>query len=181
MVSTDDDRADALDDGPSRSQRKREAAALQDLGTRLLSLTAPQLAALRLPEALYDAVVHANSITSHEAKRRQVQYLGKLMRRHDITAITALFTEVDRQKALEKHHMRQVDHWLAGLLDPDQQSTTLDAVVMAHPTADREGLRKISRLAQREQQAASATAPPKFTRQLRRALHDLGTGPQELS
>ena len=65
---------------PSKSQRKRDAHALQALGGRLVALSAAQLARLDLPEALHEAVLAAQRMRSHGARTRQRRYIGKLMR-----------------------------------------------------------------------------------------------------
>ena len=65
---------------PSKSQRKRDAHALQAIGVQLVALSAAQLAQLALPEALHEAVVAAQRMRSHGARTRQLQYLGKVMR-----------------------------------------------------------------------------------------------------
>jgi ribosome-associated protein len=68
---------------PSKSQRKRDAHALQALGGQLVALSAAQLTRLDLPEALHEAVVAAQRIRAHGARTRQLQYIGKLMRQLD--------------------------------------------------------------------------------------------------
>jgi ribosome-associated protein len=68
---------------PSKSQRKRDAHALQALGGQLIALSAAQLARLDLPEALHEAVVAAQRMRSHGARTRQMQYIGKVMRQLD--------------------------------------------------------------------------------------------------
>ena len=65
---------------PSKTQRKRDAQALQTLGVQLVALSAAQLARLELPEALHEAVVAAQRMRSHGARTRQMQSIGKLMR-----------------------------------------------------------------------------------------------------
>jgi ribosome-associated protein len=65
---------------PSKTQRKRDAHALQALGVQLVALSATQLARLDLPEALHEAVVAAQRMRAHGARTRQMQYIGKLMR-----------------------------------------------------------------------------------------------------
>jgi len=67
-------------DRPSKSQRKRDVTALQELGRELSELPRAQLAELELPEKLHQALLDYNTITAHEGKRRQYQYIGKLMR-----------------------------------------------------------------------------------------------------
>ena len=68
---------------PSKTQRKRDAHALQALGVQLVALSDAQLARLDLPEALHEAVVAAQRMRSHGARTRQMQYIGKLMRQLD--------------------------------------------------------------------------------------------------
>jgi ribosome-associated protein len=68
---------------PSKSQRKRDAHALQTLGIQLVALSAAQLARLDLPEALHEAVVAAQRMRAHGARTRQMQSLGTLMRQLD--------------------------------------------------------------------------------------------------
>ena len=65
---------------PSKTQRKRDAHALQTLGIQLVALSAAQLARLDLPEPLHEAVLAAQRMRSHGARTRQLQYIGKVMR-----------------------------------------------------------------------------------------------------
>lgn len=73
---------------PSKSRRKRDAHALQALGVQLVALSAAQLARLELPEALLEAVVAAQRVRSHGARTRQMQYIGKLMRQLEPSALS---------------------------------------------------------------------------------------------
>lgn len=81
---------------PSKSQRKRDASALQALGEQLVHLSSTQLKQLPLPEALLLAVQEAQTITERGGRKRQLQYIGKLMRQLDasqtVTIRTALAT-----------------------------------------------------------------------------------------
>src|SRR5438105_8186511 len=74
---------------PSKTRRKAEMHALQDLGEALVALSPARLARLSLPERLADAVVEARSITKWEARRRQMQFIGRLMRNVDAEPIRA--------------------------------------------------------------------------------------------
>jgi len=67
-------------DKPSKSQRKREALALQDLGATLITLKPAQLDKMPLPEELREAVLAARQMTQRGARKRQLQYIGRLMR-----------------------------------------------------------------------------------------------------
>ena len=73
---------------PSKSQRKRDAHALQTLGLKLVALSIAQLTRLDLPETLHEAVVAAQRMHTHGARTRQIQYIGKLMRQLEPTALS---------------------------------------------------------------------------------------------
>src|SRR5215470_14051043 len=72
---------------PSKTQRKRDAHALQVLGGQLVALSTTQLVRLELPEPLHEAVLAAQRMRAHEARTRHLQYIGKLMRQLDPTAL----------------------------------------------------------------------------------------------
>ena len=76
-------------DKPSKSQRKREALALQELGETLVTLKPAQLDKIPLPEELREAVLAARQINQHGARKRQLQYIGRLMREIDPEPIRA--------------------------------------------------------------------------------------------
>ena len=75
---------------PSKTQRKREAHALQTLGIQLVALSAAHLARLALPEILHEAVLATQRMRSHGARTRQMQYIGKLMRQLEPTMLSRL-------------------------------------------------------------------------------------------
>ncbi|MDA8735675.1 DUF615 domain-containing protein, partial [Porticoccaceae bacterium] len=74
-------------DGPSKSQLKRDSQALQNMGKKLVEMPSGQLEKFNLPEALEQAIQEARRLKSREAKRRHLQYIGKLMRTLDISTI----------------------------------------------------------------------------------------------
>ena len=84
-----EDYSDSLD-RPSKTQQKAAMHALRDLGSELVELSPGQLKRMDLPEALYAAVRDAQKITAHGARRRQLQYIGKLMRRLDEVETAAI-------------------------------------------------------------------------------------------
>jgi ribosome-associated protein len=86
-----------LEDGPSRTQRKNATQALTRLGEGLLTLRHEKLAALALPDPLLEALVEAKRLTSLGAKRRQVRFIGKLMRDLDETAVASIRKAVGPQ------------------------------------------------------------------------------------
>jgi ribosome-associated protein len=88
---------DEVPEGPSRTARKNASTELQKLGEALLALRAGAFAALPLPELLREAIVEAKRLKSFGAKRRQLQYIGKLMRRLDEESIAAVEAAVRDQ------------------------------------------------------------------------------------
>ena len=81
---------------PSKSARKREYIALQQLGEELLKIKEPDLLGMQLDDDLLDAVLEARRIKTHGALRRQKQYIGKLMRKIDPEPIRAALAQLRR-------------------------------------------------------------------------------------
>ena len=119
---TDDNHDPDQLERPSKSARKREMLALQALGERLIDLRPATLAALPVSEALTTAVAEARRIRSHEARRRQLQYIGKLMRSEDANAIAAALDAIDNGQPLpaERQRRQQFERRVDELLErPD--------------------------------------------------------------
>jgi ribosome-associated protein len=138
------------DERPSKTQRKQEVEALQRLGERLVGLNPEQLATVRLPDDLRDAVFEAKRIRSREGRRRQLQYIGKLMRRIDPAPIHAVLERWDGQsrEATAAHH--RVERWRLRLLEDDGALTEF---AREHPHADLQRLRTCVREARKERLA----------------------------
>lgn len=153
------------DDGiPSKTQRKQEMHALQDLGERLADLTPDKLAQLELPERLAIAIGEYRRFTKWEAKRRQMQYIGKLMRDIDAAPITAqldIWAGTSRAAVAGFH---AVEEWRDRLL---AEAGALDALIAAHPEADRA---RIALLIDRARTERAAGRPPANFRLLFREL-----------
>jgi ribosome-associated protein len=158
------------DDRPSKTQLKREMDALQDLGETLVGLDKSRLAQLDLPERLVDAITLARGITRHEARRRQMQYVGKLMRQVDPAPIRATLERWDTVPRAEKARFASIERWRERLLD---DATAIDAFVEAHPSADREALARVIVAVHAER--ANGRAPQAFRdlfRVIRQAVGD---------
>ena len=164
---------DFEDEGPSKSELKRQSRELQDLGDELVALPAVELDALGLPEELHDAVATARRITAHGARVRQRLYIGKLLRRLDVEPIRAALAgraDLDRQRVRREHAIEQ---WRERLLaDEPAAWTDLGGLVEAR---DLQQLRSLARQARAERDAAR---PPAAARQLFRRLRDLLAGPE---
>ena len=108
------------DDFISKTRRKKDMTALQDLGAELVELSPEQLARLGLEESLLEAILDCQRITKHEARRRQMQYIGRIMRDIDpapiIEYLTALKAPSKKQTAL----FHVAERWRDALLhEPD--------------------------------------------------------------
>ena len=152
-------------DAPSKTQRKKEMQALQTLGLQLVELNPEQFARLDLPEALREAVEFAQRVTSHEGRRRHMQYLGKLMRQVDGEAIRAALARVTGDSRAAVSLMHRAEAWRQRLLEDD---AALTAFVAEQAGADVQWLRSAIRAARRERDLQQA---PKHARELYRYLH----------
>lgn len=140
---------------PSKSQRKREMHALLDLGKRLVELPTDRLKQLPLEDKLFEAIREAQRITSREGRRRQIHYVGKLMRGADADAIVAqldVWENGSREQTLEMHRLES----LRDLLLRDDAALT--DLLNQHPQADVQQLRTFIREARKEAQANAQLA-----------------------
>jgi ribosome-associated protein len=157
------------DTGPSKSDLKRGMLALQKLGETIVKLSKGDLKTIPMEHILADAVNTARRIKSREGLRRQMQYIGKLMRTTDIQPIEqALHTlENGRKELAEKFH--QVENWRDQLIELGPNS--IEQVVEIFPQAERQHLRQLIMQAIKEKKASK---PPAASRKLFRYLRELG-------
>ncbi len=152
---------------PSKTKIKKQMHELRDLGKELTELGKDQLAQLDIPENLRDAIREMQRINSFGAQRRQIQYIGKLMRDVDPAPILA---KLDGWKGKSQQHtvyMHQLERWRERLLEDDKALTELLA---AHPQTDVQRLRTLIRNAQKEREAQK---PPKNFREIFQVLREL--------
>lgn len=152
------------DTGPSKTRRKHEMHALQDLGEALIALDPQRIAALDLPERLVDAIAQARSIRAHEGRRRQIQFIGKLMRTVDPEPIRAAIDLWTSGSDSERELFARLERWRERVLADD---TGLDALLEEHPAADRVALAALIREARTER---GRGGPPHRYRELFRVL-----------
>ena len=157
---------EAASELPSKSQRKRDMTALQDLGESLLRLTSAELARIDLPEELRQAITGSARITSHEARRRHLQYIGKLMRQVDPQPLRAAIDDATGESKQAVALMHRCERLRDALLADDG---ALEAVLAELPGADVQQLRSTIRAARREH---AEGRPPRHARQLYRWLHE---------
>jgi ribosome-associated protein len=148
----------------SKTQRKREMLERQDVGEELVALPEARLRELDLPERLLDAVLEAKRIRSFGALRRQLQYIGRLMRDADSVTIAARLDAWKGQSREATAHLHAIERWRERLLRDDDAVSEL---VAEHPQADVQRLRALIRNARREQ---TLGRPPASFRELFQAL-----------
>lgn len=140
----------------SKTDLKRESTELQKLGEDLLALNAERLAKLDLPEKLFDAVVEGKKITNFEGKRRQMQFVGKLMRKLEDAQLDAVREALQVEhgaSASETLALHQAEQWRDALLASDD---ALAQWLQSFPDTDTQQLRALLRQARKD-----ATALPK--------------------
>ena len=140
---------------------------LQALGVALAELSESQLREMRLGEDLLEAVLEAKRIRSHEAKRRQMQYIGRLMREVDPAPIRSRLAELEGSSAQATARHRRLETWRERLLGDDE---ALTAFAAEHPGADLQALRTLIRNARKEQKESK---PPRAYRELFRVLKEI--------
>ena len=126
---------------PSKSARTREAAAAQDLGTRLIELKESDLVALGLPERLLDAILLAKRLTARGGRARQRQYIGTLMRDIDPVPLEAALDAHSRGARIDAERHKRTEAWRARLLAEGPEA--LDELLKWCPAADRRTLQTL--------------------------------------
>lgn len=155
---------------PSRSQRKRDAEAILELAEQLVALSAQQLAKVPLADALRDVVRDTQRIGSHIARKRQLHYLAKQMRREDDDSIEAIRQHLQHDRAdarRETANLHRLEHWRERLLEEGDDA--LGELAEQCPDIDRHHLRQLVRAAREER---LRNQPPKAFRQIFQALRD---------
>jgi ribosome-associated protein len=152
---------------PSKSQRKRDMHDLQELGSALVELSAERLARIDMPDLLRGAVQEAQRITSHEARRRQMQYIGRLMRDTDAAPIREALDALNGASAAENARLHKLERLRERLLEDE---AVLAGIAAEFPGADLQRLRALRRNTLKERELAK---PPRSFRELFRALREL--------
>lgn len=140
---------------PSKTELKRESGQLQKLGEALLGLSADRMEKLALPEVLLDALDQLRRITNFEGRRRQLQYVGKLMRGLDEDSLEAVRDALDAQhagSAQETLALHAAERWRDDLIARDEALTDWLA---QHPDTDVQQLRALVRQARKDGQPSA--------------------------
>jgi ribosome-associated protein len=152
----------------SRTQLKKEALMLQRTGEKLVALSDEQLDRIELPSALRSAVLDAKEIRAHGARRRQMQYIGSLMRKIDTATIEKALRIIEQGAYDQARAFHKMEAWRDQLVEGDD--ILLEKILSTHPHANRQRLGQLVRSARKEKDKG---APPKSSRNLFRYLKEL--------
>jgi ribosome-associated protein len=159
------------DSGPSKSQRKRDMHALQELGEELIKLSKDRLAKIDIDDSLREAVRDAQRMPGrNEAMRRQIQYIGKLMRDADPAPIRAALDAVNGVSRAETARMHRLERLRERLIEDEK---VIGEIATQYPGADLQQLRQMRRNAIREKEL---NRPPRAFREIYQALRELDLG-----
>jgi ribosome-associated protein len=161
---------DEQDYGPSRTQQRREALAVLALATQLVELPPSRLAKLDLPEDVLEEIANVKRIGSHIARKRQLAFLAKKMRRHEDAVFDNVRAELGENRERQRQEtaaMHRLEALRERLLEDDQAAA---ALIAEHPGIDRQHLRSLIRQARSER---TANKPPRAYRELFQLLKDL--------
>jgi ribosome-associated protein len=157
----------------SKTKLKAEADAQQIIGKKLIELPKDRLLKLALPEALFEAVLEAKRITANGATRRQLQYIGRLMREIDNTPIVDQLQRWEGKHNEESAKFHTLERWRTRLLSDDK---AVSEFLIAFPNADSQQLRALIRNAQREE---ATQKPPKSSRELFKLIREISENATE--
>jgi len=152
----------------SKTRKKAQMHALQKLGIELVDLSKERLAAMQLPETLVEAVREAQRITAHEGRRRQMQYIGRLMREIEPAPIQERLDAWRGQSKAEVARQHGMERLRDKLIADD---SALTEFAQKHPDVDLQALRNLIRNARKE---ASEGRPPKSYREIFKIIRDAG-------
>jgi ribosome-associated protein len=139
-------------EGPSKTQLKQQMHELQSLGLALTELPADRLAGMNLPEPLRSAIQEFMRTRSHEGRRRQMQYIGKLMRTTDPEPLRDAVAQFKLGSARESLQLHEAERWRAELVSDDE---AISRWATSYPQSDLQRLRSLVRAARRD----ASTAP----------------------
>jgi ribosome-associated protein len=138
---------DSPPERPSKTRLKQASHELQELGEAAAALPDDRLATLPIPESLLDAIREYRRTRTHEGRRRQMQYVGKLMRRSDIEPIREAVDGMRLGRAKDALALHHSERWRVELIADDDALTRW---AEAHPAADLQRLRNLVRGARKD-------------------------------
>jgi ribosome-associated protein len=164
-------------DEPSKTKLKAESQALQELGKALCELSADRLKATEMPEILRDAINEWRRTKSHEGKRRQMQYVGKLMRSAEEAPLREAVAAATLGSAHDTWRLHEAERWREALIAEDDAMTQW---LVEHADCDSQRLRSLVRAARRDSvKMTPEMRQPKSYRELFQFLRPLITPPPQ--
>jgi ribosome-associated protein len=157
-------------DRPSKSELKRQSNELQKLGEQLIDAPRDRVKRVQMPENVRDAILVCQTITNHEGRRRQLQYVGKMMRTLDEEEVAVIQRTIESWKGASKAEtasLHALERRRDKLLADDKALTQL---LEEHPQLEAQHLRTLIRNARKEQ---AENKPPKAYREIFQILKDL--------
>lgn len=167
---------------PSKTRRKKDSHDLQDLGEALVAMPDGRLVDLPMDESLLDAIRQYRVTRTHEGRRRQMQYIGKLMRRNDPEPLREAVAAMQLGQAKDALALHDAERWRNELIASD---SALDTWLAEHPQADVQQLRSLIRAARKDASVAPEQRSGKAFRELFRFLRQnptalaAGTAPDD--
>lgn len=152
----------------SKTKRKKECDAIQDLGEQLILLKDEELERFDLPDELHNAIIAAKKIRQRGALKRQKQFIGRLMRDVDAEQISQRLDDVRHKDDINNAHFKRIEKWRDRVIA--EGDTAINELVQEYPQADRQHLRQLYRNAIQEQQHDK---PPVAFRQIFKYIREL--------
>ena len=151
----------------SKTELKKDSKKIQQFGRKISELTLNNIEAFKFPVNIYEATVDLKNLKSNSAKKRQVQYLGKLLREIDLTDAFIIMKQlkVSSQKEIQRNHI--IEDWRDKLLNNNESITEF---VDLYPNINRQSLRQTILNAQKEK---NNNKPPKYSKQLFKFIKDI--------
>ena len=162
------------DYGPTRTQQRKDALAVLALANQLMELPPSKLAKLDLPEDVQREIANTRRITAHIARKRQLAFLAKVMRRHDVGIFEGVRAALGENRDLQRQETAAM-HRLEAMRDRLLADTdnAMGEVIELYPSVDRQHLRSLVRQAKIEK---DGNKPPRAYREIYQLLKDLAAG-----
>ena len=153
-----------IDDLPSRSKLKRDSQELRDMGEQLVLMPNAHLDKITLDSSLLAAIKEARRLKSLDARRRQIQYIGKLMRNMDLTEIRYSLEKLNHQSQTFRQHFAMLEQWRDRLIN--EGNSAIEEFLIDYPNADRQQIRNLSRQAGRGKTGTAKTKLFKYLKEI---------------
>lgn len=158
------------DEGPSKSQLKREDEALQAVGQRLVELSKAKISRLPVNELLREALLEYKCISSREAQRRHLKRVAKLLRDHELEAVQLALERASPDSSMSMASTRDAERWCDRLLD--EGGAALTEFVSLHPAVEVQRLRQLQRKAAKARAGDADQGPTPAQRELLRYVRE---------